>query len=77
MLKERTEAYVPEPRYPLPLATAMPDVGELLQRSKKLARDPQTDNPREELHPERYPAEQIMAARLFWSRRTWGEYGAI
>ena len=35
------------------------------------------DIPWAELHPERYTEEQIMAARLHWSRRTWGEYGAI
>src|SRR5256886_10647740 len=29
------------------------------------------------LHPERYSAEQLLAAQLYWSRRTWGEYGAI
>ena len=75
--KERTEAYVPEQRYPLPLRSAMPDVWELWQRAKTLEWDPQTDIPWEELHPERYSAEQLLAAQMYWSRRTWGEYGAI
>src|SRR5438093_115637 len=75
--KERTEAYVPEQRYPLPLAPAMPDVWELWRRAKTLEWDPQTDIPWEELHPERYSAEQLLAAQMYWSRRTWGEYGAI
>src|SRR4029077_15450630 len=38
---------------------------------------PELDIPWGELHPERSPEAQIMAARLHWSRRTWGEYGAI
>src|ERR1044071_8908064 len=55
----------------------MPDVWELWQRAKTLAGDPQTDIPWDELRPERYSPEQVLAARMYWSRRTWGEYGAI
>ena len=69
--------YLTETRYPLELASAMPDVWELWQRAKTLEWDPETDIPWDELHPERYRPDQIMAARLHWSRRTWGEYGAI
>ena len=69
--------YLAETRYPLELAPAMPDVWELWQRAKTLPWDPETDIPWEELHPERYPEEQIMAARLHWSRRTWGGRFAI
>jgi hypothetical protein len=69
--------YLAEDRYPLRLAPAMPDVWELWQRAKALDWDPQTDIPWAELEPERYTDEQILAARLYWSRRTWGEYGAI
>ena len=69
--------YLTEARYPLELAPAMPDVWELWQRAKTLEWDPEMDIPWAELHPERYTEEQIMAARLHWSRRTWGEYGAI
>jgi len=69
--------YLAEARYPLELAPAMPDVWELWQRAKTLEWDPEMDIPWAELHPERYTEEQIMAARLHWSRRTWGEYGAI
>jgi hypothetical protein len=75
--KETSRAYVAEDRYPLPLAPAMPDVWRLWQRAKDLEWDPQTDIPWAELRPERYSAEQILAARMYWSRRTWGEYGAI
>ena len=75
--KERTGAYVLEQRYPLPLSSAMPDVWDLWRRAKTLEWDPQTDIPWEELHPERYTAEQLLAAQMYWSRRTWGEYGAI
>src|SRR5256885_15495691 len=55
----------------------MPDVWELWRRAKTLEWDPQTDIPWEELHPERYSAEQLRAAQMSGSRRTWGEYGAI
>src|SRR3989442_1218614 len=55
----------------------MRDVWELWRRAKTLEWDPQTDIPWEELHPERYSAEQLLAAQMYWSRRTWGEYGAI
>src|SRR2546422_1771114 len=75
--KERADAYVPEQRYPLPLRSTMPDVWELWRRAKTLEWDPQTDIPWEELHPEHYSAEQLLAAQMYWSRRTWGEYGAI
>ncbi len=75
--KELARSYVAEERYPLPLKPVMPPVWELWQRSKTLEWDPQTDIPWHELRPERYSAEQIMAARMYWSRRTWGEYGAI
>src|SRR3989442_1763068 len=75
--KERAGAYVLEQRYPLPLSSAMPDVWELWRRAKTLQWDPQTDIPWEELHAERYSAEQLLAAQMYWSRRTWGEYGAI
>src|ERR1043166_7866055 len=75
--KQRAEAYVPEQRYPLLLSSAMPDVWELWQRAKTLEWDPQTDIPWEDLHPECYSAEQLLAAQMYWSRRTWGEYGAI
>ena len=75
--KERTGAYVLEQRYPLPLSPAMPDVWDLWRRAKTLEWDPQTHIPWEELHPERYTAEQLLAAQMYWSRRTWGEYGAI
>ena len=71
------QTYVTEGRYPLPLASAMPDVWELWRRAKTLEWDPQTDIPWEDLHPERYSAEQRLAAQMYWSRRTWGEYGAI
>jgi len=75
--KELVQSYVAEERYPLPLKPVLPDVWKLWQRSKTLEWDPQTDIPWHELHPERYSADQIMAARMYWSRRTWGEYGAI
>src|SRR5262249_13514935 len=73
----RSQTYVPERRFPLDLSPAMPDVWELWRRAKTLEWDPQTDIPWEELHPERYSAEQLLAAQMYWSRRTWGEYGAI
>jgi hypothetical protein len=75
--KEASAQYVLENRFPLPLAPAMPSVWELWQRAKTLEWDPQTDIPWDLLATERYSNEQILAARMHWSRRTWGEYGAI
>src|SRR5262245_22160295 len=75
--EQAARGYLTEARYPLPLKPAMPDVWELWQRSKTLEWDPQTDIPWHELAPERYSPEQVLAARMYWSRRTWGEYGAI
>jgi hypothetical protein len=75
--KEQSGQYVFEDRYPLPLAPVMPDVWELWQRAKRLEWDPQLDIPWAELRPERYAREQILAAQRYWSRRAWGEYGAI
>src|SRR5262249_8638660 len=77
MERELSGAYVTEDRYPLLLRPAMPGVWGVLQRSKTPEWDPRTDIPWEELRPERYTDEQILAARMYWSRRTWGEYGAI
>src|SRR5438045_1675242 len=57
-----SQTYVPERRFPLELSSAMPEVWELWQRAKTLEWDPQTDIPWEELHPERYSAEQFVAA---------------
>lgn len=75
--KEQSRDYLPEHRFPLPLAPEMPNIWDLWQRSKALEWDPLTDIPWEQLRPEDYPAEAVMAARRYWSRRTWGEYGAI
>ncbi len=75
--KDGSARYGREDRFPLLLAPAMPGVWDLWQRAKTLEWDPQTDIPWEVLQPGRYSPEQILAARMYWSRRTWGEYGAI
>jgi hypothetical protein len=69
--------YLTENRYPLALGPVMPEVWALWERAKTLEWDPELDIPWADLHPERYAPAEIMAARLYWSRRTWGEYGAI
>ena len=50
--KEQSTHYLPEHRFPLPLAPEMPNVWDLWQRSKALEWDPQTDIPWEALKPE-------------------------
>jgi hypothetical protein len=75
--REAEGRYLLEDRYPLPLAPVMPDVWDLWRRAKTLEWDPQTDIPWALLQPENYSSEQILAARMHWSRRAWGEYGAI
>jgi len=67
----------PESRFPLDLGIRIPRIRELYRLATASQWDPQKAVPWEDLHPERYTDEQRYAARLYWSRRAWGEYGAI
>jgi hypothetical protein len=67
----------PERRFPLCLDAAIPKIRGLYQQATKQQWDPQRDVNWDELHPEAYDDEHREAARMWWSRRGWGEYGAI
>lgn len=68
---------LPERRFPLLLDTAIPKIRDLYVAATRNAWDPQRDIDWTRLDPERFPDEQREAARNWWSRRGWGEYGAI
>ena len=66
-----------ESRFPLELGVQIPRIRELYRLAIAKQWDPLTAVPWDRLHPEDYTTEQRDAARLYWSRRAWGEYGAI
>ena len=66
-----------ESRFPLDLNIRIPKIRDLYRQATAKQWDPVKAVPWDELHPEQYSDEQRYAARLYWSRRAWGEYGAI
>ena len=77
VLREPTVLDRPERRFPLHLDVRMPRIRNLFHSATKRQWDPKTDIQWERLDPSRYTEEQLMAAREYWSRRAWSEYGAI
>lgn len=67
----------PEARFPLRLGVENRRIRDLFHNATRQQWNPATDIDWSELHPEQYSAEQREAARMYWSRRAWGEYGAI
>jgi hypothetical protein len=67
----------PENRFPLTFNSDLPRIRELFHAATRNQWDPKTDVSWDELEPEAYTEEQRYAARLYWSRRAWSEYGAI
>lgn len=67
----------PEMRFPLDLGVRIPKIRELYRSAIKNQWDPQTAIEWDQLDLSGKTPEQLMAARLYWSRRAWGEYGAI
>jgi hypothetical protein len=67
----------PESRFPLDLGVRIPKVRELYRLATAKQWDPVTAIPWDTLRPEDYSEEQRQAARMYWSRRAWSEYGAI
>jgi hypothetical protein len=66
-----------ERRFPLALGTAIPKIRDLYLAATRNQWDPDRDIDWSALQPDELPAEQREAARVWWSRRGWGEYGAI
>lgn len=67
----------PEQRFPINVATSIPKIRDLYQSATRNQWDPRTDVDWDLLDPDSIPDEQREAARLWWSRRGWGEYGAV
>ena len=67
----------PESRFPLELGKRNPDIGKLLRSSLTTQWNPATiiDWDGMDLRP--FTEQQRQALRVRWSRRAWGEYGAI
>jgi hypothetical protein len=67
----------PESRFPLTFNSDLPRIRELFHAATRNQWDPKTDVDWDQFKPEAYTEEQRDAARLYWSRRAWSEYGAI
>lgn len=67
----------PESRFPLDLGIRIPKIRELYRIATAKQWEPKTAIPWDTLRPEDYTEEQRLAARMYWSRRAWSEYGAI
>ena len=67
----------PENRFPLTFNSDLPRIRELFHAATRNQWDPKTDVAWDQLDPSIYTEEQRSAARLYWSRRAWSEYGAI
>ena len=68
---------VPETRFPIRLGVENRRIRDLFSNATRQQWNPRIDIDWASLHPERYSDEQRTAARMYWSRRAWGEYGAI
>jgi hypothetical protein len=68
---------LPERRFPLRLAPEIPKIRGLYRQATRNQWDPQRDVAWDDLRPEQYDDAHREAARMWWSRRGWGEYGAI
>jgi hypothetical protein len=63
--------------FPLRLDPQVPGIRGLFRRAKRQRWDPAADVPWDEVHAERYSEDVRWAARVYWSGRAWGEYGAV
>ena len=68
---------IPDSHFPLNLDDKIPAIRELYRRAKTTAWNPATDIFWERLDLSKYTEEELFAARQYWSRLAWGEYGAI
>lgn len=67
----------PERRFPIAMDAAIPKIRELYVAATRNQWDPQRDIDWDALDPDEFSDESREAARNWWSRRGWGEYGAI
>lgn len=77
VLREPTILDRGENRFPLDLGVRVPRIRNLFHSATKNQWDPKTDIDWHLLDLSQYTEEQLQGAREYWSRRAWGEYGAI
>lgn len=75
--QEPTILDAPENRFPLRLGVELPRIRNLFHLATNHQWNPATDIEWDQLDVSRYSGEQLAAARMYWSRRAWSEYGAI
>lgn len=63
--------------FPLDLGGTVPAIRDLYRRAKASEWNPATEVAWDRLELSNYTDEQLFAARQYWSRRAWSEYGAI
>jgi hypothetical protein len=63
--------------FPLRLGTTLPVIRALYRRAKRTAWHPIDSIAWDQFDPDRYSPEVKDAARIYYSGRAWGEYGAI
>ena len=68
---------LPEQRFPIDMSTSIPKIRDLYLSATRNQWDPRTDVDWSQLRADEIPDDQRAAARLWWSRRGWGEYGAV
>lgn len=66
-----------ESRFPLSFEPQIPRIRNLFKAATRAQWNPRTDIEWSQLDPSRYSDAARFAARQYWSRRAWGEYGAI
>ena len=77
LIRQPTILDTPEQRFPIDLETRIPKIRRLFNAATSSQWDPRTAVPWDQLDVSQYSDEQLFAAREYWSRRAWAEYGAI
>lgn len=77
VLEPHTILDEPDDMFPLDLDVRIPKIRELFHLATQKQWDPRVDIDWDAFDPSPYTQEQRYAARQYWSRRAWSEYGAI
>lgn len=77
ILEPHTILDEPDDMFPLDLDVRIPKIRELFHLATQKQWDPRVDIDWNAFDASRYTQEQRYAARQYWSRRAWSEYGAI
>lgn len=67
----------PDRAFPAGAGAGIPEIRALYRRAKRSAWDPVTAVPWDRFDAGAYSEETRWAARIYWSGRAWGEYGAV